>query len=357
MILKDKRVTQKLKMQKDAEILVEVTRNGVVESRHRGHLAIVDGDGNKLTTLGNEKAVTFIRSSAKPFQVLPFLLSGGAEKFGFDEADIALACASHSGEEIHTEKVKKMLEKIGLDESYLKCGAHLPFNETVAEQMIREGKSPTAIHNNCSGKHAMMLAFAKHLGASLENYIEETHQVQRAILKMVSNFAETPIQMIRTGIDGCSAPNFALSVEAMAKAIVKVVSPPDEFDASLKQACQAVVSAMTNHPELVGGTERLDTILMKASQGKIISKIGAEGVWVCGVLPSPQWKRGLGIALKIEDGDDRRARPVVAIELLKCLGILHQEDLKQYSPMPMRNRKGEVVSFARVSFDLRELFC
>jgi L-asparaginase II len=342
---------------KEAEILVKVTRNQFVESLHRGHLIILDGDGKVVVKLGNEKTLTFMRSSAKPFQVLPFLTSGGAERFRFDEPEIALACASHSGEEIHIKTVKRMLEKSGIDESYLKCGAHLPFNETVAQQMIREDRKPTAVHNNCSGKHAMMLAFAKHLGENLENYIEENHRVQRAILEVISKFTETPLELIRTGIDGCSAPNFALSVEAMAKAAVKLVFPPNEFDPSLKQACKTVVSAITKYPELIGGTERLDTILMKASSGKIISKIGAEGVWICGVLPQPKWEKGLGIALKIEDGDDRRARPVVAIEILRQLGIIKQEELREYSPMPMKNRKGEIVGFAQACFDLKELFC
>jgi L-asparaginase II len=338
-------------MKREAEILVKVTRNNVIESLHRGHLVIIEADGKAIAKLGDTKALTFIRSSAKPFQVLPFLVSGAAEKFRFDEAEIAIACASHSGEEIHIKTVKGMLEKIGIDESYLKCGAHLPFNESVAEQMIRQGRKPTAIHNNCSGKHAMMLAFAKYLNTNLENYIDQNHQVQLSILEMISKFTETPVSLIPTGIDGCSAPNFALSIEAMAKAVAKIVCPPEDFDSSLKEACKTVINAMIKYPELVGGTERLDTILMKASAGKIISKIGAEGVWICGVLPSSRWEKGLGIALKIEDGDDKRARPVVAIEILRRLGIIQQNDLREYSPMPIKNRKGEIVGFAEVCLD------
>jgi L-asparaginase II len=338
-------------MKREAEILVKVTRNNVIESLHRGHLVIIEADGKAIAKLGDTKALTFIRSSAKPFQVLPFLVSGAAEKFRFDEAEIAIACASHSGEEIHVKTVKGMLEKIGIDESYLKCGAHLPFNESVAEQMIRQGRKPTAIHNNCSGKHAMMLAFAKYLNTNLENYIDQNHQVQLSILEMISKFTETPVSLIPTGIDGCSAPNFALSIEAMAKAVAKIVCPPEDFDSSLKEACKTVINAMIKYPELVGGTERLDTILMKASAGKIISKIGAEGVWICGILPSSRWEKGLGIALKIEDGDDKRARPVVAIEILRRLGIIQQNDLREYSPMPIKNRKGEIVGFAEVCLD------
>jgi L-asparaginase II len=338
-------------MKREAEILVKVTRNNVIESLHRGHLVIIEADGKAIAKLGDTKALTFIRSSAKPFQVLPFLVSGAAEKFRFDEAEIAIACASHSGEEIHVKTVKGMLEKIGIDESYLKCGAHLPFNESVAEQMIRQGRKPTAIHNNCSGKHAMMLAFAKYLNTNLENYIDQNHQVQLSILEMISKFTETPVSLIPTGIDGCSAPNFALSIEAMAKAVAKIVCPPEDFDSSLKEACKTVINAMIKYPELVGGTERLDTILMKASAGKIISKIGAEGVWICGILPFSRWEKGLGIALKIEDGDDKRARPVVAIEILRRLGIIQQNDLREYSPMPIKNRKGEIVGFAEVCLD------
>ncbi len=335
-----------------SEILAKVIRGNTTESIHRGHLLIIDGEGREIVNLGDAGAVAFIRSSAKPFQVLPFVLSGGAEAFGFLESEIALACASHSGEKIHTALAEQMLKKIGLAESDLRCGAHLPFNEQRAEEMIRAGEQPTQLHNNCSGKHAAMLAFAKHTGADIATYDLIENPIQQAILETIADFTETPAAEIPLAVDGCCAPNFALTVRAMAKGFLKLVFPPADFPDERRKTCRRVVTAMMNYPELVGGTERLDTLLMAAARGQFISKIGAEGVWLCGVLPSPRWKSGLGIALKIEDGDDKRARAVVSIEVLRQLGIFEAKTLADYSPLPIKNRRGEAVGRVEASFNL-----
>ena len=326
-----------------SEILAEVVRGETVESVHRGHLIILDGDGETVAAVGNPEIVTFIRSSAKPFQVFPVLTSGAAERFGFSEGEIALACGSHSGEEMHVRIAARMLEKAGFGEADLRCGAHAPFDEKRAEAMIRAGEKATQLHNNCSGKHAAMLAFAKHIGADAKTYESPENPVQRRILEAFSVFAEKPENEIKIGIDGCAAPNFAVSLLAMAKGFVKLVCPPDFFDENYKNACRHIVSAMINHPELIGGSERLDTLMMQAARGKFISKIGAEGVWLCGVAPSERWKKGLGIALKIEDGDDKRARAVVSIEVLRQLDIFSEQDLSEFSPMPIKNRRDETV--------------
>lgn len=336
----------------NAQILAEVLRGATVESVHSGHLIVLDGDGKTIASLGNPETVTFYRSAAKAFQALPFITSGAAEKFGFVEREIALACASHSGEKIHTTLAAEMLEKVGLGETDLKCGAHLPFNEKTANAMIRRGEKPSQIHNNCSGKHAAMLAFAKHIGAEIATYEHLENPVQQRILEMILLFAEIPAGEIKIGIDGCAAPNFALSLKAMARSFLKLVNPPEDFDENLKDACQKIVSAKINYPELVGGKERLDTILMRAGKGKFISKIGAEGVWLCGVLPNERWKGGLGIALKIEDGDDKRARPAVAIEVLRQLGIFNAKTLRKFSPLPVKNRRGDLVGKVEARFNL-----
>ena len=336
----------------ESEILAKVIRGNTLESIHRGSIFIIDGDGNELVNIGDAETVAFIRSSAKPFQVLPFLLSGGAEKFGFQESEIALACASHSGERIHTAIADRMLKKIGLSEPDLRCGTHLPFDEARAEEMIRTGEKPTQLHNNCSGKHAAMLAFALTIGADLKTYDLIENPLQQAILEMIAEFCETPKSEIPIAVDGCCAPNFALSVRAMAKGFLKLVFPPETFDTKLREACRRVCQAMMNYPELVGGTERLDTLLMQAARGKFISKIGAEGVWLCGVLPSEKYKKGLGIALKIDDGDDKRARAVISIEVLRQLGIIDEGKLKNYSPLPIKNRRGEPVGRVEASFKI-----
>ena len=209
--------------------------------------------------------------------------------------------------------------------------------------MLRDGEHPTQLHNNCSGKHAAMLAFAKHINAELADYDSLLNPVQQSILETISLFSNVPLENIRIGVDGCAAPNFALPLSAMARSFLCLIRPPDEFPDAVRSACARLVSAMTNFPELIGGNERLDTMLMQTAPAKIISKVGADGVWLCAVLPSVAWPTGLAIALKIEDGDDRRARPVVAVELLKHFGILSREDLPELSPMPIKNRRGDVV--------------
>lgn len=335
-----------------AEILAKVIRGETVESIHRGHLIVVDGEGKTIASLGNPETVTFFRSSAKPFQTIPFLTSGAAEKFGFSEKEIALACGSHSGEDFHVETVREMLAKIGFEETALQCGMHLPFDEKTARKMIKADEKATQLHNNCSGKHCAMLGFAEHSAAGAANYLSTDNFVQRKILETVSLFSDVPQDEIKIGIDGCAAPNFALPVSAMAKSFARLVFPPEDFDEKVRRACRKIVSAMTNYPQMIGGSERLDTILMQQTNGKIISKVGAEGVYTAGVLPSGKWKTGLGIAFKIEDGEDKRARPVVAVELLRRLGILDAKSLKIFSPLMIENRRDDVVGKIAASFHI-----
>jgi L-asparaginase II len=332
------------------EILVNVVRGETVESVHRGHLIVMDGDGETVASLGDPSTVTYFRSSSKAFQAIPFITSGAADAFGFTEQEIALAVASHSGEPVHVAIAAGMLAKTGLSKSDLHCGAHLPFNEAEAERMMRAGETPDQLHNNCSGKHAAMLAFAKHIGAGIEDYDSPDNRIQKRILRCVADFAQVPEQSIAIGVDGCSAPNFAIPVSAMARSFANLIRP-DKFPETVQSACSRIVSAMVKHPELIGGTTRLDTMLMQAAPGRLISKVGADGVWLGGVLPSDQYPKGLAIALKVEDGDDHRARPVIAVEILRQLGVLSAEDLPELSPMPVKNRKGDLVG--RVESQIR----
>ena len=325
------------------EILANVIRGETVESIHRGHVIAIGGDGQTVLSIGSPETVTFFRSACKPLQALPFITSGASDAFGYSEEEIALACASHSGEARHVRVAQLMLEKAGLTEAHLRCGAHLPFNEKESERMQREGEHPTQLHNNCSGKHAAMLAFAKHIDADIATYDSIENPVQQAILETISLFSGIAKEQVGIGVDGCAAPNFALPLSAMAKCFRNLISPPAEFPKDVRAACGRLVSAMTNFPELIGGNERLDTLLMQAAPGKIISKVGADGVWLCAILPSEEHPSGMSIALKIEDGDDRRARPVVAVELLKRFGVLSAEDIPELSPMPVKNRRGDVV--------------
>jgi len=226
----------------------------------------------------------------------------------------------------------------------------------VCRRLREKGEEPNVLQNNCSGKHAGMLALAIHLGAPTETYDEPTNPVQLAIGRTISDFTGIPIGDVVVGVDGCGVPVFGITVKAMALMYARLISPPEEFDHDTRSACARIVSAMTSYPELVGGTsDRLDTEIMRAAKGRLVSKVGAEGVYTVGILPTEDWPRGLGLALKIEDGDDHRARPTVVIESLRQLGILADESLEavsRYAFFPVRNRRGDVVGEVSAEFEL-----
>ena len=338
------------------ESLVEVTRGAITESRHRGHIVASEPDGQIVAFLGAPETVTFLRSSAKPHQAIPLIASGAADRFGFNDSEIALACASHSGEPIHTEIAAGMLRKIGLGPEDLRCGVHEPFSQEVTRELRTSGKEPNVLQNNCSGKHAGMLALAKFLDAPAETYDRADNPAQLAIAEVVSQFSDIAIENISVGVDGCGVPVFGVTMKAMALMYARLVAPPAAFDAATRAACERIVAAMTAHPELIGGTkDRLDTEMMRATEGSLISKVGAEGVYTAGILPCPNWPNGLGLALKIEDGDDHRARPTVVIESLHQLGVLTDEArdaVSKYAFFPVRNRLGEVVGEVHAEFSL-----
>lgn len=341
----------------DSAPLVEVWRGRIVESRHRGHVAAVDGDGRLVAYAGEPDTVTYLRSSGKPFQALPLVTSGAADRFHLDETELAVACGSHSGEDVHAETVARMLEKLGLDESFLKCGTHEPFDHATAERLRSRGEKPTALRNNCSGKHTGMLALALHLGARPEEYDHADSPVQQAILRAVAKFAGLPSVDVVVGTDGCGVPVFGMPVRAMALMYARLASPLADFDEETRRACARITDAMTAHPEMVGGTrERFDTEVMRACGASAVSKIGAEGVYTAGVHPCERWPKGLGLAFKIEDGEDRRARSTIAIEALRQLGVLNedaQKALRPYANFRVKNHRGENVGEIRASFGLR----
>lgn len=342
----------------EPEPLVEVTRGSITESRHRGHIVAVDVDGKIVASLGAPETVTYMRSSCKPFQAMPLIASGAADRFGFNSREIAVACASHNGEPIHVETVAGMLRKIGLDETALKCGVHEPFSAEETRKLRESGARPGVLQNNCSGKHTGMLALALHLDAPTETYDAPENPVQLLIGRAVAEFSGVPIEDLAVGIDGCGVPVFGMSVRAMALMYARLVCAPAELSEATRDACRRIVEAMTAHPELVGGeSERLDTEMMRATRGRLISKIGAEGVYTIGVLPSEDWPRGLGFALKLEDGEDRRARPTVVIEALRQLGVLEGESLAAVAPyarFAVRNHRGDQVGEVRPSFELKK---
>jgi L-asparaginase II len=341
-----------------AAYLVEVRRGPITESRHSGHVIAVDGDGRVIAQLGSPETVTYLRSSAKPFQAIPLITSGAAKRFQFSAQEIAIACGSHNGDPLHTETVAAMLRKIGLDKSSLKCGTHEPYSPEAARRLREREERPSVLHNNCSGKHAGMLALALHLRANVATYDEPTHPVQVAVTRAVEQFSGLPLESIAIGVDGCGVPVHGVPLRAMALMYARLIVPPASFDEKMRAACERIVSAMTAYPEMIGGeTESLDTALMKIVPGGLIAKAGAEGLFTAGVVPCERWPRGLGLALKIEDGDKgSRARRPAVVETLRQLGILPDtalDSLSSYAKATLRNHRGETVGEAVASFELK----
>ncbi|HEY0079685.1 MAG TPA: asparaginase [Pyrinomonadaceae bacterium] len=342
----------------ESESLAEVRRGSITESRHRGHIVAVDSDGIILARFGSPDALTYLRSSAKPFQTFPLVATGAADRFGLDEREIAIACGSHNGDPIHVETVSSILGKIGLDASALKCGTHEPYSPEAARALRESGTEPSVLHSNCSGKHAGMLALALHLGAPIETYDQPDNPVQLSIARAVEHFSGVPLEDIAVGIDGCGVPVHGVPLRAMALMYARLVVPPATFDSTTRDASRRIVASMLSHPEMIGGeTESLDTALMRVVPGSLIAKAGAEGLFTAGVLPSERWPRGLGLAIKIEDGDKgSRARRPVVVETLGQLGLLSDDALRALSPYavsPIKNHRSETVGEVRASFQLQ----
>lgn len=337
--------------------LMKITRGSIVESLHRGFIAAVDAEGQTIARLGDIETPTWYRSAAKPFQTIPIIASGAAAHWNLTPKELAVIAASHNGEDIHLETVNSILNKIGLGEEDLLCGAHAPFDETAATQLRIEGQAPNQRHNNCSGKHSGMLAFAKFLSQPTTNYISPSHPIQQQILKVVAEFAEVSTDAVAIAIDGCSAPVFGVSILAMARSYARLVGARHtNVESTWVAAAEQVVDAMTEFPEMVGGScGRLDTDLMRATNGQIVSKVGAEGVQLLGVRPCRQYPSGLGIAIKIEDGDTRRARDPVVIETLRQLGVLSDDQiaaLSAYTSKAVFNHRQIQVGEIRACFKL-----
>ena len=323
--------------------MVKVVRGDAVESVHYGAAAVVDSRGEVLASAGSPEASAFLRSAAKPFQAIPILASGAADHYGITPREIAVIVASHNGEKMHLDRVRSILRKIRCGESDLRCGAHPPFFPPAAAALTRSGKRPRALHNNCSGKHAGMLALARHLGKPVRGYLSPDHPVQKAILDVLSRYAGAPEGAILRGIDGCSAPTFALSLRQAALGYARLVDPRHGMPAE-RSAARRVVAAMRAHPEMVGGTGRLCTLLMRRVQSSFIAKIGAEGLYG---MAYREGDRGIGIALKISDGNGERARTTAAVEILVELGLLDGEKgdrILSAQGLPLvRNVRGKVV--------------
>jgi L-asparaginase II len=286
-------------------VIAEVTRGGVVESRHTGAYAVVDASDKLIASAGDITQAVFPRSAVKAFQCLPLIESGAADHFGFNDEELALACASHNGEAGHIRVASNMLAKAGLSETQYECGAHWPHDLASQHDMARRDEEPRAIHNNCSGKHAGMLALAQELGAPAEGYTLIDHPVQRAVARTISDLCDVDIAALPHGIDGCSVPTWAIPLRNLALGFARFGSGVT-FDEKRKAACRRIIEAVRAHPFMVAGTNRFCTRVMQAVPRAFV-KTGAEGVF-CGAIPHA----GLGIALKCDDGATRASEAAMA---------------------------------------------
>lgn len=338
---------------------VEVTRGRIVESVHYGSLCAARPDGSTLFSLGDTGTKFFLRSSAKPFQALAFLERGGAERYQMDAREVALICASHSGTEAHLQALETLQKKVGIDESNLQCGAHLPYSQKSADQLLIRGITPRPNHNNCSGKHTGMLAFAKMIGAPLENYLEPSHPVQQAILKTFAEMCGLDPAVIELGTDGCTAPVFAVPLANAAAAYARLCQP-EGLPESRAKACRLISASMPAHPDMVAGPEQFDTDGMAIGKGDFVSKVGAEGYRALGILPGKAKgiDSSLGITMKISDGDPNlRAGAIVAMAVLKALKVLDEEQslaLKAYDRRPVGNWRGKEIGEIRPTPELMQ---
>ena len=347
--------------------IFELTRGQIAESIHFGAIAIVDSTGKIIASYGDPQTVAFLRSSAKPFQVLPFVERGRVEFFGLTEKELALACASHEGSDEHVRVARSILSKAGVDEQSLKCGSHLPGDADAFKHSIKTDKAPTPIRNNCSGKHSAMLAHARMRDLPLDNYLNHEHPIQKDIIASFAEMCLLPPNQVEPGIDGCSAPNFAVPLYNSALAFARLCDTGD-LSETRANACRQITAAMTTHPEMISGPGEFDCLLMQVGRGKIICKRGAEGFQAVGLLPGAIGPNspGIGITIKVSDGDlgqrrfdltgYSRVRPAVVLEILKQLGALNEaqlDKLSEFGPVkPVTNHRRIVVGESRPTFQL-----
>ncbi len=320
------------------KILLE--RSGLIESVHTVHVAAVDAGGRLLARSGDPGLVTFLRSAAKPFQALPLVEEGVAARFRLTTEELAVACASHGGEPLHLAVVRSILAKAGVPEEAFECGAHLPLHLESAHALLRAGRKAAPIHNNCSGKHAGMLALARSKGWPLEGYRLAEHPVQERMLAEVARWTGVSSEQIGVGTDGCGVACFSLSIRAVAFAFARFAAAA----ARNEPGPETIARAMGAHPFMVAGTGRLCSELIEATKGRILAKVGAEGVY--GALDR---ERSIGIALKVEDGA-RRACEVALLVSLMELGLLTPDEIglledRWHRVVP--NTRGEPVARLR----------
>ncbi len=318
-------------------VLVEVIRGRLIESRHRGSAVVADSAGNIVAAWGDGERAIYPRSAIKPLQALALIETGAAKRFAVSEEEIALACASHDGDLEPVSRIAAWLDRMGLAESDLECGAHAPTSAAAAAALIRKGRAPGPLHNNCSGKHAGMLASARHLGEPTRGYIGPNHPAQTRLKRLLGQLSGVDLTEAPAGVDGCGIPVYAMPLKGLARAMTGLASTDAE-------AAKSVIAAMTRHPRLVSGPGRFDTEAMAEGRGRFVVKGGAEGVHAAAIPGA-----GLGIALKIEDGAGRASSVVMAALLERFAGV----SLPAWREVPVYNVAGREVGVLRPAEILR----
>lgn len=330
-------------------IVVEVTRGGLVESRHRGSIAVADASGRLVASLGDVSSPVYPRSAVKILQALPLVEQGAAAAYGLTDEEIALAASSHNGEPAHVEAARSILAKAGLDETWLECGPQIPARDEDRCALMRRGEAPGRIHNNCSGKHAGMLAAARHLGLDPRGYARRDHPLQQRIRAVMEEMTGAVLAEERCGGDGCSVPTWAAPLGSWAAAFARIAAGAG-MPAERAAATALIRRAVAAHPFMVAGTDRFCTAVMQATGEAVFVKTGAEGVF-CAALPG----RGLGIALKIDDGASRASEALTAAALVELAGLdgPARAMLQRRSNPPVADRNGRQVGEVRVPAAIR----
>ena len=329
-------------------VLVDVIRGPLVESRHRGAVAVFDAEGHSIFALGDVTAPVFPRSAVKALQALPLIERGAADRFGLSDEELALACASHSGEAAHVAGVERILAKVGLTPSDLRCGAHWPIAQAAAAVVARSG-APTPLHNNCSGKHAGFLCVARALGVDHADYWRSEHPVQRLVRSVLEDFTGAALGEACCAIDGCSVPTWAVPLRNLAHGFAKFGTGRG-MSGERARAAARLRRACANNPWYIAGTDRFCTEIMQLFGERVFVKTGAEGVY-CATLP----QQGLGIAIKCDDGSSRAAQAITAAVIARCspLAASERAALERFVAPSLRNWNGFKVGHLRMADALR----
>ncbi len=319
--------------------MATVTRSGLVESTHYGDAVVADGDGRVLGFAGDSERWAYMRSSSKPLQALLVVQTGAADRFAFTEKELAICCASHCGSAEHVATVLNILEKLGLGEADLECGVHLPGDSQERQRLTCEGTEPGPAHNNCSGKHAGMLASALAMGVPTAGYSQPEHPVQQATVRNIAAMCDMPAEEIRLGVDGCGVPTFGMPLRNMAIGFARLATPQD-LSVELKGAAERICEAMAAAPVMISGPGSFNTTLLEVAGDTVTCKGGAEGLFMLGVRG-----RNMGLAVKISDAGGRAQAPAVlaALRQLDVLTDKQHESLADFAYPQVSNCHGEIV--------------